>query len=74
VQVKAFATKYLGALTRSRRGSCLADLKNYRSLGDEMSFTIYEPSGLMFIQWFNNIDAVIASMLANPNNTYHRNP
>jgi hypothetical protein len=40
----------------------------------EMSFTIYEPSGLMFIQWFNNIDALIASMLANPNNRYHRNP
>jgi hypothetical protein len=39
-----------------------------------MSFTIYEPSGLMFIQWFNNIDALITSMLANPNNTYHRNP
>jgi hypothetical protein len=40
----------------------------------EMSFTIYEPNGLMFIQWFHTIDALIASMLANPNNTYHRNP
>ena len=38
-----------------------------------MSFTIYEPSGQMFIQWFPTIDALIKSMLKNPTNTYHRN-
>ena len=38
-----------------------------------MSFTIYEPSGLMFIQWFDDIDKLITSMIKNPNNTYYRN-
>jgi hypothetical protein len=38
-----------------------------------MSFTIYEPSGQMFIQWFFNMDELIKSMLKNPNNVYHRN-
>jgi hypothetical protein len=38
-----------------------------------MSFTIYEPSGTMFIQWFFNMDELIKSMLKNPNNVYHRN-
>lgn len=39
----------------------------------EMSFTIYEPNGTMFIQWFSDIDKLISSMLKNPQNTYHRN-
>jgi hypothetical protein len=38
-----------------------------------MSFTIYEPSGTMFIQWFFNMDELIKAMLNNPQNTYHRN-
>jgi hypothetical protein len=38
-----------------------------------MSFTIWEPSGTMFIQWFATMDDVIASMVKNPHNTYHRN-
>jgi len=38
-----------------------------------MSFTIYEPSGQRFIQWFANIDELLKSMTKNPNNTYHRN-
>ena len=38
-----------------------------------MSFTIYEPSGTMFIQWFFNIDELIKSMLKYPNHVYHRN-
>jgi hypothetical protein len=38
-----------------------------------MSFTIYEPNGQMFIQWFTDIDSLLKSMLKNPNNTYHRN-
>jgi hypothetical protein len=37
-----------------------------------MSFTIWEPNGTMFIQWFSNIDDLIKSMIKNPNNTYHR--
>lgn len=39
-----------------------------------MSFTIYQADGIKTIQWFQTIDKLIASMLANPNNTYHRNP
>jgi hypothetical protein len=38
-----------------------------------MSFTIYEPDGRMFIQWFFNMDELIKSMLKNPKNVYHRN-
>jgi hypothetical protein len=38
-----------------------------------MSFTIYEPGGQMFIQWFSTIDALIASMVKNPKNNYYRN-
>jgi hypothetical protein len=38
-----------------------------------MSFTIYEPDGRMFIQWFFNMDELITSMLKNPNHVYHRN-
>lgn len=38
-----------------------------------MSFTIYEPGGQMFIQYFFSMDELIKSMLNNPNNTYHRN-
>jgi hypothetical protein len=38
-----------------------------------MSFTIYQADGIKCIQWFQTIDALIASMLANPKNRYHRN-
>ena len=38
-----------------------------------MSFTIYQTDGLKVIQWFPTVDGLIASMLANPNNRYHRN-
>jgi hypothetical protein len=38
-----------------------------------MSFTIYQADGLKVIQWFATVDSLIASMLANPNDTYHRN-
>jgi hypothetical protein len=38
-----------------------------------MSFTIYQADGLKVIQWFATVDALIASMLANPNDTYWRN-
>jgi len=38
-----------------------------------MSFTIYDPSGQRFIQWFADIDALLKSMAKNPNNIYHRN-
>jgi hypothetical protein len=38
-----------------------------------MSFTIYQKDGLKTIQWFQTTDELIASMLANPNNAYHRN-
>jgi hypothetical protein len=38
-----------------------------------MSFTIWEPNGTMFIQWFSDMDALLKSMLSNPQNVYHRN-
>jgi hypothetical protein len=38
-----------------------------------MSFTIWEPSGQRFVQWFSDIDALLKSMLSNPQNVYHRN-
>ncbi len=38
-----------------------------------MSFTIYQADGLKVIQWFQTIDELIASMLANPNDRYWRN-
>jgi len=38
-----------------------------------MSFTIYQADGLKVIQWFATVDALIASMLANPNDRYWRN-
>jgi len=38
-----------------------------------MSFTIYQADGLKVIQWFPTVDKLIASMLANPNDAYHRN-
>jgi len=38
-----------------------------------MSFTIYQADGLKAIQWFQTTDELIASMLANPNDRYHRN-
>lgn len=39
-----------------------------------MSFTIYDPQGVMFIQWFDSIEKVLVSMSKNPKNVYHRNP
>ena len=39
-----------------------------------MNFTIYEPSGIMFIQWFFNMDELIKAMIKYPNNVFHRNP
>ena len=38
-----------------------------------MSFTIYQHDGLKVVQWFKTIDELITSMLANPNDAYHRN-
>ena len=38
-----------------------------------MSFTVYSQDGTKYIQWFFTVDELIASMLANPNNHYHRN-
>ena len=38
-----------------------------------MSFTIYQYDGLKIIQWFKTIDELVASMLANPKDAYHRN-
>jgi len=38
-----------------------------------MSFTIYQKDGLKVIQWFYSVDELIASMLAHPNDRYHRN-
>jgi hypothetical protein len=38
-----------------------------------MSFTIYQADGLKCIQWFTTTDALVASMLAHPNDVYHRN-
>jgi len=38
-----------------------------------MSFTIMQHDGMKVIQWFSNVEELIKSMLANPNDTYHRN-
>lgn len=38
-----------------------------------MSFTIYQADGMKIIQWFFTVDELIASMLANKNDRYHRN-
>jgi len=38
-----------------------------------MSFTVYQQNGPKVIQWFATVDSLIASMLANPNDAYHRN-
>jgi hypothetical protein len=38
-----------------------------------MSFTIMQHDGMKVIQWFKTIDDLLKSMLANPNDTYHRN-
>jgi len=38
-----------------------------------MSFTIMQHDGMKVIQWFKNIDELLASMLKNPNDRYHRN-
>ena len=38
-----------------------------------MSFTIMQHDGMKVIQWFTNIDELIASMLKNPKDTYRRN-
>ena len=39
----------------------------------QMSFTIYSQDGIKYIQWFFTVDELINSMLANPNDHYHRN-
>jgi len=39
-----------------------------------MSFTIYQADRMKVIQWFSTIDDLLKSMLANPNDAYHRNP
>jgi hypothetical protein len=38
-----------------------------------MSFTIMQHDGMKVIQWFRNIDELIASMVKNPNDRYYRN-
>ena len=38
-----------------------------------MSFTIYQANGMKVVQWFRDIDELVASMLKNPNDRYHRN-
>jgi hypothetical protein len=38
-----------------------------------MSFTIYQANGLRCIQWFPTIETLIAHMIKNPNDRYHRN-
>jgi hypothetical protein len=37
-----------------------------------MSFKVYDSNG-WHIAWFNNIEHLIKSMLANPTSAYHRN-
>jgi hypothetical protein len=39
---------------------------------NNMSFNIYTKEGIHFVQWFDTVDKLIASMLANPNDAYHR--
>jgi hypothetical protein len=38
-----------------------------------MSFTIMQHDGMKVIQWFSTVDDLLKSMLANPNDAYHRN-
>jgi hypothetical protein len=38
-----------------------------------MSFTIMRHDGMKAIQWFRTVDELLASMLANPKDAYHRN-
>jgi hypothetical protein len=38
-----------------------------------MSFTIYTQDGTKFQQWFPSIDELLASMVKNPKDVYHRN-
>jgi hypothetical protein len=38
-----------------------------------MSFTIMQHDGMKVIQWFQTIDDLLKSMLANPKDAYHRN-
>lgn len=38
-----------------------------------MSFTIMQHDGMKVVQWFSTIEELVKSMLANPNDTYHRN-
>jgi hypothetical protein len=37
-----------------------------------MQFNIYTKEGFHFIQYFHSIDELLASMLANPKDVYHR--
>ena len=56
---------YIGILIR------LGSWSNLMEIG--VSFTIYQADGLKVIQWFKTVDDLIQSMLANPNDAYHRN-
>jgi len=38
-----------------------------------MSFTITTHEGMKVIQWFNSVDELLKSMLANPKDRYWRN-
>jgi hypothetical protein len=38
-----------------------------------MSFTIYTQDGTKFQQWFPSIDELLASMVKNSKDVYHRN-
>lgn len=38
-----------------------------------MSFTIMQHDGMKVLQWFKDVDELLKSMLANPNDTYWRN-
>jgi hypothetical protein len=39
-----------------------------------MSFTIMQHDGMKVVQWFKNVDELLASMLRNPKDSYWRNP
>jgi len=56
---------YIGILIR------LGSWSNLMENG--VSFTIYQANGLKVIQWFKTVDDLLKSMLANPNDAYHRN-
>lgn len=39
-----------------------------------MSFTIYTHDGTRYQQWFPSITELLASIVKNPKDAYHRNP